>query len=300
MDRLSFVDSVTGLKRAILYTIVASFFSSVMALGAKVALQSATMPVILLDRYLVSVLLLFITVCASRKLKIRVVVKSAHPWLQTCRAIIGFASLACYFYSAQYLNLAMATVLFSVSPLLVPLVARFWKNVKFYKPLWKVLLLGFCGVVVILHPSSGGSSLGIILGLLSGFGAAIVVFSSRLLSYDESVFTTLLYDFCVGTLLSAVWLLASLRTIPSLGSNLYTVCMVGVSGYLYLMFFIMSTKYAPVRLSSPFVYSSTVFGIAFDWFFWGVAPNLYSVIGIICIIVSGVFIIRMYPTDRVI
>ena len=63
--------------------------------------------------------------------------------------------MACYFFAIAHLPLADAVLLNQSIPLFVPLVERVWLGEPIPAPLWRVLLIGFAGLLLILRPGFG-------------------------------------------------------------------------------------------------------------------------------------------------
>lgn len=297
MIRKSFLNSTNHVPTAIFLVLVASFFSALMALFVKLSSTSMPISYVLLSRFVISWVICVSSTLVKRK-KFRMIFSTFHPKLQILRAVTGSVSLLCFFYAVKYLSLGTATVLFSVSPFFVPIIARVWKKVSFYKPLWWVMALGFVGILIVIHPHRYAFGFGAILGLVSGIGTAFVVFFNRVLAYDESTITTLFYDFTIGILFSIAWIIFRGVHYPTIDGNIVYLLGVGLAGYAYLYFSVASTRYAPVRLSAPFMYATTIFSVLFDWIIWGIVPTVLALSGIMLIVISGILMLYLYPYQK--
>ena len=70
------------------------------------------------------------------------------------RGLAGFAGF-CFFYLAlQHIPLVDSSLLRHSAPLFVALVAYVWVGAKVPSSRWLPMIIGFCGIALILRPSS--------------------------------------------------------------------------------------------------------------------------------------------------
>lgn len=290
----------TELHKAILLILIAALFNTLMILFVKIAAESLSLPIVLFARYFITfiIILPFIYFNPAAQ-SVGSFLKTKRLPLHLFRDVFGLISVLCYFYAASTISLADATVLFNTAPLFIPMIAFFWGGLKIFHRLWWGMGLGFFGVILILHPGHELFHLALFLGLISGICAAIVFVGGRYLTYSEPPLRNMFYYFIVGTVIAAVMLIFShenLSAVFNIKSGLLLLC-IGVCGYLYQLCFTHGSKYAPVRLTSSFLYSSVIFSIFLDWFIWRIIPNMISLIGIICIIMGACLLLFLYPKE---
>lgn len=290
----------TELYKAIPLILTAAFFNTLMILFVKIAAESVSIQIVLFARYLITLIILLPFIYFNPvKQPVYSYLKTERLPLHLFRDMCGLISVLCYFYAAKSLSLADATVLFNTAPLFIPIIAFFWGGLKIMHRLWWGMALGFLGVILILHPGRELLSLASIAGLFSGLCAAIVFVGGRYLSYSEPPLRTMFYYFVVGTVLALIMLIISPEDswkIFDIKSILLLVS-VGVCGYFYQLCFTHGSKYAPVRLTSSFLYASVIFSLFLDWFIWHVTPNSVSLIGIFCVIIGACLLLFLYPKD---
>lgn len=213
--------------------------------------------------------------------------KTKHPYLHLIRDASGF----CFFYflylSLSSLLLVDAIVLSNTAPLLVPLVILIWFRIRLHFGLWISLLIGFIGIVVILHP--GGKDFlkpGSLLALFSGCAGGVGLVAIRRLVQTDKTETINFYYF----LFSSIILIPIISIFykwqwpqrnewwPILGMG---VCM-PVMQYLQAK----SSYFAPASRVAPFFYASIVFSGLLGWWFWEEIPSKLSLIGI-ALVVAG-------------
>lgn len=294
----------TFLFKAILLIILASLANALMAFFVKLVANHLPLVAILFARFFITlILLLIISFFFSKKSAAKKInLKTQRLPLHLFRDVMGIFSIWSYFYATHYLSLANATVLFSAAPLFIPLVTYFWQRIKVINRLWWGMGIGFFGVVVLLHPGKDIISWPAIIGLSSGISAAISIVASRLLLYTESPESNMFYYFFVGTIISFLLLFThssdQLLWHGLTLLNLTYLLLVGLSGYVYQNFLMISIRYAPVRLTSPFLFTTTIFGVLIDWLVWHDMPSLSEWFGITLIILGGTLMVLLYPHNQ--
>jgi len=106
-----------------------------------------------------------------------------HLRAHLVRSISGFVALLLFFHAIDVLPLATAVTLNYTSPLFLALLLTLWHGEKPHWPLVAGVMLGFCGVVLLLRPSLESAQLSAgLMGLASGFLAGVAYLNLRVLS----------------------------------------------------------------------------------------------------------------------
>lgn len=111
------------------------------------------------------------------------------PFLLFFRGFMGFMALVAFFYNIAHISLADAMTFSRTSPMFTALLAYWFLKEKLGVKEIIALVIGFLGVVFIMKPNGLRLDLTDVLGLLSGFGAALAYTSVRELKkyYDTRV-----------------------------------------------------------------------------------------------------------------
>ena len=75
--------------------------------------------------------------------------------LHLLRSAAGLGAMYCFFYAIAQLQLSEAFLLFSTSPLFIPLIAYMWMREKVTYSAKGAIIAGFIGIVLILKPGFG-------------------------------------------------------------------------------------------------------------------------------------------------
>ncbi|GEM_PF-2200233 len=286
--------------KAIFLALLACLAGALMAMCVKLSTQTLPVSIVLFFRFVISWLICCVLLFWQKPSSISSLEALTSPrWvMQLGRSILGSLVLLAFFIATHHLSLATSTVLFSTSPFFIPLVAYLWKGIKFYGKCWWAMGLGFLGIMIIVRPGSDIFSIPALYGLLAGVGAAVVIFMTRLLSYTEPTYRTVFYDFTVGVIFSLALSMPHWHAFHWGSFVIGYLLLVGVFGYLYLFFAVACTRYAPVRLTGPFSYATTLFSLVLDWAVWKHVPSLYSWLGILCIIAAGILMLVLFPMDE--
>jgi len=269
----------------VLYTLLAALSFSLMSLLGKLIGQSASTDTVLFARYIVSVIFLAPWIIRNPKETLRI----HEPGKLFARSAFTLLSVACFFYSFRFLSLGDALVLNNTFPLFIPLLAWVVHRIRTPHKMWIGISLGFIGVIFILRPGSGFIHPAALFGLASGIFAAISYIIVRFMTKSIPIVQILFYNFLIcglitGALLPIGWIHFSGKTWLFLSG-------VGVFGVVYQAFSTLGFAKAPVRLTSPLMYLTIVFGVIADFFIWGIVPDFWSLLGIACVIAGGILTI---------
>ncbi|QDQ29411.1 EamA family transporter [Chitinimonas arctica] len=147
---------------------------------------------------------------------------------QCTRAIAGTAALMMSFYAISHLPLATAVTLNYTSPMFLALFTTIWLRERPSFNLLLAVVLGFFGVILLLHPTFAREQwLAGLIGLGSGFGAGIAYLNVRMLGEaGEPDWRTVFYFSLIATLAAGVWMLFE-RFSPVTADNIWILLGMG-------------------------------------------------------------------------
>nr|WP_243749529.1 DMT family transporter [Pseudoteredinibacter isoporae] len=200
------------------------------------------------------------------------------------RGLAGFAGF-CFFYLAlQHIPLVDSSLLRHSAPLFVALVAYLWVGAKVPSSRWLPMIIGFCGIALILRPSSS-VSIWHIVGLGSGLSLATSMVGTRLLSHNESSSKILFYYHIIALVLSIPLAIYSWQGIPKWAWPylLYNSLSIFVAMWLYTKAY----SYAKASVVSPIGYFSVVNAGILGWLIWDHLPDTIAFAGIAVVVCAG-------------
>jgi len=167
---------------------------------------------------------------------------------------------------------------------------------KFHPPMSISIALGFCAVVLLLHPTLEHEQLlpGL-LGLISGFLAGIAYLNVKQLGIlGEPAPRIVFYFSLLATIGSGIWMLFDNIHIISLKS-IAILLGLGISATLAQIAMTHAHRVGHTMAVSNLSYSTIVFSSLFGMMIWHELLPLSSWLGMALIIVGGVLSLRFIP-----
>jgi len=215
-----------------------------------------------------------------------------HLW----RGLSGSVALALFFYCITVLPLATAVTLNYTAPLFLTLLTMLVFKDRFHLPLTIAIGVGFCGVVLLLHPTlQQDQLLPGLLGLISGFLAGVAYLNVKQLAMiGEPDTRTVLYFSLIASLGSGIWMLFD--TVHAITPQGFAI-LLGLGGSATLAQLAMTRAYRTGRtlVVGSLAYSTIVFASLFGMLLWDETLSLGSWLGMAFIIASGVLSLRLSP-----
>lgn len=174
-----------------LWMVVGAFLFATMGVCIKYAALHFNTAEIVFYRGLIGMLVLWL-LSASQGVSL----KTVHPWMHTWRSLVGVTAMGCWFYAITQMPLASAMTLNYMSSIWIAvflLAGALWSlhphsgkpRQALNIPLIATILVGFCGVLLMLQPSfaqeqSTAALIGLGSGVLSALAYMQVVALSRM------------------------------------------------------------------------------------------------------------------------
>jgi drug/metabolite transporter (DMT)-like permease len=266
---------------AIVYTLVAAFCLALMSFIVKLIGDRATTDMIIFFRFFVCLVLILPWFFKNPKETIHVV----KPGKLIFRSMFTFLAMSCFFYAVRQISLTDALLMNNTYPLFVPIVTAILVKTKTSYKIWCSIVLGFCGLAFILKPDASFFTSGGFIALGSGVFGAVAIVLIRLMTKASSVLQILFYNFLIGTIVAAIFLPWNWMDINQ--EIVVLLILVGLIGLGYQFFSTLAFAKAPVRITSPLMFFSVIFGTFGDYLYWNVEPDLFTLLGMGLIILGG-------------
>jgi drug/metabolite transporter (DMT)-like permease len=210
-----------------------------------------------------------------------------RPWLQLLRVLLSTLEVAAFFLATVYLPLADVITYYLASPIFVTALSGIVLGERVGWRRWSAILIGFCGVLIALGPSTQTVSWPAMIALGGSLSFALLMLITRSLrATPDIVLTTSQFGgtFLLGALLSPIgWVT------PTSGSlGLFAIA--GITSVVALLCINRSLKLAPASVVVPYQYSMIVWAVIFGFVVWGDVPSISTLVGATIIIGAGIYI----------
>jgi drug/metabolite transporter (DMT)-like permease len=210
-----------------------------------------------------------------------------RPWLQLLRVTLSTLEVAAFFLASVYLPLADVITYYLACPIFVTALSAIVLRERVGWRRWSAVLIGFCGVLIALRPSSQTVSWPAMIALGGSLSFAVLMLITRSLRATPDIVlasSQFAGTFVLGALLSPIgWVT------PSLGS-LSLFAAAGCISAGALLCVNRSLKLAPASVVVPYQYSMIIWAVIFGYFVFGDVPSIATIAGAAIIIGAGLYI----------
>ena len=211
--------------------------------------------------------------------------------LHAIRSLSGQIGMILIFISLKVLPLSDATVLRSLTPLFVPILAFIWLKERLSWALIPSFLLALIGAWMLADVDKPQFSLLSLLPIIAGIFVAMAMVAikrvSRVAKRAEIVFY-----FSLTGIVSALGLAIFTEfTLPSSLAVWGIVLLMGLFGSLGQVWVTRANSLTDASILAPFYYLNAVFGAILSHFFWNETLGIWGWLGALLVIFGGLFLI---------
>ncbi len=257
-----------------------------------------------LVRTVVSVILILFYLKLTNK---PIVFKTQYPLLTFLRVILFFFGFSSFYVSLTVLPLGFATALFFVTPFLITIFAHFFLKEEIGIRRWSAVVVGFIGVYITLNPDFNNFNYLSLLPILCAFCYSLSMIIIKKTSDKDSVYTQT-FTFYFGAIIFSTifyFLIGDGQYNTSdhpasqfifrewfvdLESSILFMVATGLTATVAFLFLFTAYSIASPAVVSPFEYSILLWSPLIGWIYFNEIPSLNTVIGIIIIVSSGIYI----------
>jgi drug/metabolite transporter (DMT)-like permease len=253
---------------------------------ARWLMQTFSLPQLVLLRSSFSAILIFGFVAVRGELAS---LRSKRPGWQFFRSVLMAGSMFAFFHALRFIPLADIVIIAFAAPIIVTSLSRplLGETVGIWR--WTAVIVGFCGVLVVLRPGSGMMQPAALIALAGSVMYAGLSLTARKLSTTESTASLSLYSFAVPWLLGAAGSPGEWITPGMLDWALFAFC--GLFGGLAIVFINAAYQRAAAAVVVPFEYTGLIWAAAAGFFIWDEIPELNDLFGAAIIVSSGLVIL---------
>jgi len=262
----------------------------------------------LYEVYLIRTLVSFGLILIFLKLKKEIIVfKTQYPLLTFCRVILFFFGFSSFYISLTVLPLGFATALFFVTPFLITIFAHFFLKEEIGIRRWSAVVVGFIGVYITLNPDFNNFNYLSLLPILCAFCYSLSMIIIKKTSEKDSVYTQT-FTFYFGAIIFSTifyFLIGDGQYNTSdhpasqfifrewfvdLESSILFMATTGLTATVAFLLLFTAYSIASPAVVSPFEYSILLWSPLIGWIYFNEIPSLNTVIGILIIVSSGIYI----------
>ena len=210
-----------------------------------------------------------------------------RPLLQFLRVVATTADTGLFYAAVVYLPLADVMSFYMAGPIYVAALSHLLLGEKVGWRRWLAILAGFCGVLVILKPSSAAFSLSSGFALIGSIAFAFAIILNRRLRGTSD--TTLVTWQTIGTLLVGGALAIGAWRTPS-ALDFGAMLLLGVVSCAAHLMITRALKLAPASTLAPLHYTLLLWAVIFGLVFFGDVPGPRILIGSVIVVLAGLFI----------
>ena len=262
----------------------------------------------LYEVYLIRTLVSFGLILIFLELKKeKIVFKTQYPLLTFCRVILFFFGFSSFYISLTVLPLGFATALFFVTPFLITIFAHFFLKEEIGIRRWSAVVVGFIGVYITLNPDFNNFNYLSLLPILCAFCYSLSMIIIKKTSEKDSVYTQT-FTFYFGAIIFSTifyFLIGDGQYNTSdhpasqfifrewfvdLESSILFMATTGLTATVAFLLLFTAYSIASPAVVSPFEYSILLWSPLIGWIYFNEIPSLNTVIGILIIVSSGIYI----------
>ncbi|SHF38069.1 drug/metabolite transporter (DMT)-like permease [Litoreibacter halocynthiae] len=212
-----------------------------------------------------------------------------HPYWMVARTVAAVITGFSAFYAFSVLPLAQVYAIIFASPLLITVLAIPILGEEVRLRRWLAVLVGLCGVLVVLRPGQTELGLGHLAALACAVGGAFASVIVRKIGREERTVVIMLYpmmaNFLVmGALLPTVY-------VPMPIEDLGLIAIVAVFAWIAGRFLIGAYNTGEAVIVAPMQYSQILWATVYGALFFDEWPDFGTLVGSAIIIASGMYIV---------
>ena len=213
------------------------------------------------------------------------------PLLHIWRGGLIGVSTMLGFYTLTVIPLATATVLFFSAPIFATLLAVPLHGERIGVRRGAAILVGFCGVLIVMRPGAEPISFAVVAALASSFLFALALMSSRRISNEDGPFAAYISS-VVMTIIVTAPIGLSEWTLPISDFGWMALGLVVVFSLSRNIGDLQAYRYAEAAVLAPLAYTRLILIAIGAYILFDEVPDVYTWIGGAVIIGSALYIAR--------
>jgi len=207
-------------------------------------------------------------------------------------------SVIAYFYTITTMTLAAAVSIKQLSPFFILILASIFLGEKINNKKIIIFIIAFLGAMLIAKPGFNLAIYPVIIGLSGAVLTGLSHISVRRLRLTDHQFVIINYiGFTEGIMAFGILFWQGNFYIPDIRC-LFILLLMGLVSFIAQFTFTKAYQMAPVKLVSLYLYLQIIFGTFFGILFFKEYPDIFSIFGVLLIIVCGYLNFRYTKEER--
>ena len=290
--------------RGIVFILLGMATFSIQDALIKFIYEDAALYELYFGRTLIACILLIVYLTISKQ---KINLKTHYPVLTILRVICFFFGFSFFYISLTYMSLAMANALFFSSPFFISILAIIFLNEKVGIRRWIAIFAGFFGVYIVLNPDFNNFDYMKLAPVACALCYAISMTITKITSDKDNVYTQMLHLYIGALLISILFFIFTGQgqfsnfndeTFQFIFREWFTnvsyawpfIIAMGFIGAFSFYFVFNAYSIASPSVVSLYEYSLIIWSIITGYLLFNDIPTIRTLIGVMIIIGSGVYI----------
>ena len=231
---------------------------------------------------------------------------SSYPLIALTRGTLFFFGFSLFYISVSQIPLAEATSLFFVSPFFMTIFSKLILKNSIGLHRIFAMLVGFSGTLLIIKPGYENFNFYMILPIITACSYSFSMVLAKKTSEKDTLFQQTFHIYVAGIIIGTSISLLFTWFLP-VNDNIFLniflkswilndiniillIIIISVIGSLGIIFLISAYNIGSPIVNSPSEYVILIFAFLNGYIIFGEIPDFYSIIGMILIIFSGIYI----------
>ena len=222
--------------------------------------------------------------------------KTKNFSLHFLRMIFACSSMACTYYAYTHLPLSFATSIGFTAPIMTSILSMFALGDRLTWIQWLLIILGYTGVVIMVHPTNGVWDQSIFVALAANFFASCAMISVKKLTKTETTTQIILYFNLLSVMVFGI--LALFCWTPLSDKDIFILALIGATATISQFCMVKAMQNGDPSVLAPFEYSRLIIAIPIGMVFFHEIPTVWSLFGSFVIIMSNLLMTLSQSTRK--
>jgi drug/metabolite transporter (DMT)-like permease len=216
-------------------------------------------------------------------------------WHMTRATLVLLVMLGMY-YALAHIPLVEIEAIGHAAPLFVAILSPLLLKERVTGHNWLAIGLGMLGVLIILRPDPAHFRIAHLVMLACAAAYAILIILVRTLTRTDSIVSISFYVYPPGALLAG--LLARGEWVAPTITHWGVFIAFGTCNTLATLLYVLGLRHVDAVLAATLDYVTLIWVTVYGILFWGELPDPITAVGIVFIVLGGIYIVR-HSTRRV-